>query len=313
MPTNDVYAALSAGISQHLEIELNEQPQKYAQIFNVDTTDARFVDVQLWQGYGMPGLKNPGMQGLVGANYQSYGVRTIMQTYFLGDIIPTETWDDDKYGVMHRLIPAKGGAMAIAFRTMKEKVHANYLINNAFTATTGLTNSTPDGLSICNSAHPLSLQNATTFSNTPSITADLSIATAQFLSINIANQLAANGSTYIENKLKKVLVNPAQKYIAMKVFEGAWEMDTADRNENFLAREGVQIVEWPYFTASGATGSNNSYMGFGQEHYLMSYDRTDYNVKTDYDLFTASILMGASMRFNMRALDWRGAAGCPGK
>ena len=286
----------------------------YADVFNVDTTDARFVDVQLWEGYGAPGLKNPGMQGLMGQNRPSYGARMDIQTYYLGDIIPMEDWDDDKYGVVHRLVPSKGGALATAFRTLKEVVHANYLINNAFSASTTLTNSTPDGLGLCSSVHPVSAYNSTnTFSNIPSVAADLSIATAQFMSINLATQKAANNYTVLGNKLKKVVIHPSQRYVAFQVFEGAWERGTGDRNINPLSKEGVEIIQWPYFTSSGATGTNNSYLGLGDEHYLSSYDRTRYRVKTDHDILTESILFAATIRFGLRCWDWRGLTGSPGR
>lgn len=313
MPTRDINAVFSAGISQHLEIELNDQPQTYSRIYTVDTSEAKFEDYQLWEGYGLPGLKNPGMVGVIGSNRQSYGVRIPNQTYYLGDVITMEDWDDDQYGVLHRLIPSKGGAMARAFRTLKEIVHANYIINNGWTATTGLTDSTPDGLSIFNVAHPYSLQNTGTQSNRTSVDADLSIATAQFLSINIANQLAANGVTYLENKMKKVVVNPSQKYVAMQVFDGAWERGTADRNTNYLTKEGIEVIEWPYLKASGAQGVNNSYFGIGTENYLYSIDRTKYRVNTDQDITTESIIFAAIIRFGRRCVDYRGLAGSAGK
>lgn len=314
MPTTDINAAFSAGISQHLEIELNEIPQMYSRVFSVDTSDAKFMDVQLWEGYGAPQLKNPGMQGKMGQNRESYLSRIQFQTYYLGDIIPVEDWDDDKYGVLHRLIPTKGGALATAFRTLKEVVHANYLINYAFTSQQGLTASTPDGLSLCNAAHPVSAYNSTTtFSNVPSVPADLSIATAQFMSVNLATQVAANNYTILNNKLKKVVIHPSQRYVAMQVFEGAWERGTADRNENFLAKEGVEIVSWPYFKSSGNIGTNNSYLGIGEDHYLYSVDRTAYRVRTDHDLLTDSIMFAATIRFGLRAVDFRGLTGSPGR
>lgn len=311
MPTRDINAAFSAGISKHLQIEMKEKPPTYRRIFQEDTSDAKFVDMQLWEGYELPVRKSPAMPGFLGGAKESFSKRFIHDTYYLGDVIPDEDWEDDKYGVLHRILPAKGGMMGRAFRALKEVQHANFFINYGYVSGTSVAGMS-DGLSLFNTAHPLSANNTTTFANRPSTDVDLSISSAQTAAINLRTQKSASGNIYLENEVACVVINPALHYVANQIYKGQWERGTADRNENFLRRDNVDIIEWAYFTASGATGSNNSWFVLGEDNYLFSFDRAAYKVESDHDIYVLATIFAASTRFSFGAADWRGVYGSKG-
>ncbi len=312
MPTRDINAAFSAGISKHLQIELKEKPPVYPRIFKTDTSDAKFVDFQLWEGYGLPVRKSPGMPGVMGEARESWSKRFIHDTYYLGDVIPDEDWDDDKYGVLHRILPQKGGMMGRSFRALKEIQHASLFVNLGYVSGSGVAGS-PDGLSLFNTAHPLSAANTSTFSNRPSVDVDLSIASAQAAATNLRLQYAANGIYYHENEVRQVVIHPSLIYVAKQIYKGSWERGTADRNENFLTDDNVEIVPWAYFKSSGATGTNNSWFVVGEDHYLMSFDRAAYKVESDHDIYVLATIFAATMRFSLGWVDYRGVFGSRGQ
>jgi hypothetical protein len=306
-------AAFSAGISKHLQIEYREKNPTYPRVFQVDRSDAKFVDMVLWQGYGLPAPKVPGVPGQFGEAFQSFSKRFLHVTYYLADMVTDEDWDDDKYGVLHRILPAKGGMMARSFRTHKEITHANLFNTLGFASGTNIAGS-PDGVCLFSTTHPLSAQNSgVTFANRPTVDADLSITTAQAAAVNLRLQYAANGVEYIENDIRGVVINPALEYVAKQVFKGKWERGTTDRNENFLTEPDVDIIPWAYFKSSGATGTNNSWFVFGEEHYLYSFDRTNYKVDTDHDIYILATVFAAHFRYSAGWSDWRGTFGSRGQ
>jgi hypothetical protein len=296
-----------------LQIEYREKNPVYPRIFQVDRSDAKFVDMVLWQGYGLPAPKTPGLPGQFGENLQSWTKRFFHTTYYLADIITDEDWADDKYGVLHRLIPAKGGAMARAFRTLKEISHANMFNNLGFVAGSSVAGS-PDGVCLFSTSHPTSSNNTTTLiANRPTVDADLSITTAQAAAINLRLQYAANGVEYADNEIKGCFFNPALEYVAKQVWKGKWERGTGDRNENYLTDDQVDLIPWAYFKSSGATGTNNSWGVFGDTHYMYSFDRTNYKVDTDHDIFVLAMIFAASFRFSNGWADFRGVFGSKGQ
>lgn len=311
MATREINAAFSAGISKHLQIELAEKPPVFDRVFHVDNSDAKFVDVQLWEGYGLPVRKTPSLPGVIGEAKQSWLKRFVHDTYYLGDILADEDWEDDNYGVLHRILPAKGGMLGRSFRALKEIQHANMFVNFGFTTATNVAYG-PDGLSLFNTGHPLSANNATTFANRPSVDADLSIASAQAAATNIRLQYAANGVYYVENDVACVVVHPSLHYVANQIYKGEWERATADRNANFLKNDRVDIIEWAYFKSSGSTGTNNSWFTIGDDHYLYSFDRTAYNVNSDHDIYLGATIWAATVRFSYGWGDWRGVYGSKG-
>lgn len=312
MPTQDINAAFSAGISKNLQIELRTKAPTYPYVFHTGTSDSKYEDVVNWQTYGAPTRKEPLMPVQMGSAAQSFGKRFVHDTFALGDIISKEDWEDDKYGVLHRLLPKTGGGMGVAFRTLLEVQHWGMFANLGYVSGTSVQGS-PDGVSLFSTAHPMSQQNSTTtWSNRPSVEADLSIASYQAASTNIRSQYAANNYTYLENNVARLVVNQSQSYIATQILKGDWEVNTADRNMNVIKSENVQLVVTPYFKKSGATGTNNSWFVEGDEHYLFSYMRSPYNVDTDFDIYVKGFVFTCDTRFSYGWADARGTFGSLG-
>lgn len=312
MPTSNVNAAFAAGIRRHIGIEYKEDPPVCTKIFHMNTSTSKFEDFQLWENYGPPVRKDPGTPVVFGQARQSFSKRFTHDTWTLGDLIPKENWADDKYGVLHRILPAKGGGMARVFRTNYDIQHANVFINTGYVSGTSVAGSF-DGVSLFNTAHPISASNTgTTVSNRPSVDVDLSVASYQAAAVNLRTQYEANNYTYLDNEPAQLVVNPALEYVAKQITRSGWYPNTADRNVNYNHEDNVKITTWKYFKKSGATGTNNAWFVTGQNHELLSFMRAAYEIESDFDIYVLAYVWTADMRFSFGWADWRGVYGSLG-
>jgi hypothetical protein len=312
VPTRNINAAFSAGIRRHIGIEYKEDPPVCTRIFHMDSSTSKFEDFQLWENYGPPVRKDPGTPVIFGEARQSFSKRFVHETYALGDLIPKEDWADDKYGVLHRLLPAKGGGMARVFRTNYDIQHANMFVNLGYVSGSSVAGSF-DGVSLFNTAHPISASTAgTTVSNRPSTDVDLSISSYQAAATNIRTQYEANNYTYLDNEPRMLTVHPSLQYVAKQILRGQWERGTADRNTNYITDDNIDLCTWKYFKKSGSTGTNNAWFITGRNHELMSFMRAAYDVESDFDLYVLAYVFTADMRFSFGWVDWRGTYGSVG-
>jgi hypothetical protein len=312
MPTRNIAPAFAAGIREHCGIEFQVIPPICTQLFHMENSTAKFEDYQFWENYGSPTRKNPGSPVTMMEARPSYSKRFTHDTYAGGDVIPDEDWDDDKYGVLHRLLPAQGGGMGRSFKTFYDIQHALMFINLGFATGTNVAGS-PDGLSLFNTAHPISAGNPlVTYSNRPSVDVDLSISSYQAAATNIRTQKEPNNFSIIDNEPARLTTHPSLRYVAKQILKGEWERGTADRNTNYIATEGCDHTEWKYFTKSGATGVNNAWFVEGDTHWLYSFLRNAYEVDSDHDIYILAHVWVAFMRFSFGWVDARGTYGSIG-
>jgi hypothetical protein len=293
-------------------------PSKYDQIFRVQDTDMRYIQVQQWQTYGAPAHRLGGEPVQLGTFIDSYSKQYVVANYALGDTIFKEDVDDDLYGIIHRVLPQRGGALAESFRTLKERLAANWFKLYGFTSATQVPGMI-DGLSLANTAHPISKQNAAyTYSNRPSVDIDLSIAAYQAARANLVQQPAPNNYAYMDNAPDVCVINPNLHQVAYQIFNDPKERGTADNQSNTAARDGVSIIEWPYWQVSGSVGGTyttpayNGWMILGKKHHLEWYKRSDVVVDSDWILNVQSYLYVATERFAWGASDGRGIYASPG-
>lgn len=311
MATTELTSVFSKGMTKFFNDEYKELNHVCDRIFHTNKTDSRYVDAQGLELYPQFDDRLPGMPVLQGAIRESFGKRYTIVNYALGDSIPFEDFKDDQYGVYNRLIPKKGGALARAWNVTRERVCADMFKNLAFATGTSVADS-PDGVSLFNTAHLVSKFNAgTTKSNRPSVDVDLSIASYQAAVTNLGKQTAPNNQEFIENKIRLLVVENSQQYIAKQILKGDWEVNNADRNLNVVKGEGDVLV-WSYFEKSGATGTNNAWFVVGENHSLNIFDRQQFDMMSDEDISTLSYLFVASARMVVGYDDWRGVYGSKG-
>lgn len=303
----------SKGINKHFHLKYELHPSKLETIFHMDTMDGRYTDEQMWEKYQLPGQRSPGNAWRRGELKPSYSKRFVPVNYALGDVIAQEDWDDDQYGVLARLLPAKGGALADSHAVLKERVAADFFKNLAFAAAANNIAGMSDGRPLFDTAHPVSLANsATTYANRPAADADLSLATVQAGVSNLEQQFAPNDTEIISNRARILVANNDQKFVVKQLLRNDMAFDTANHKKNYLTDENIRPVFWPYFRTSGTTGTRNAWFLVGDTHYLRFLSRQDVRIKTDYDISTLSFVFVSYCRFVVGASDWRGTYGSKG-
>ena len=308
MSTN--FAPLFAkGITKHLFDELQAVDPVVDRIFHVKTMTDPYSDDQIWELYAGPSTRLPLAPIPQGSFAPSFSKRYIPVMYALGDVIAKEHWDDDPSGVLHRLIPAKGGALARSFATARERIGAEMFMYAGYA--TGSVFGSPDGVALFSTAHPMSASNpGTTWSNRPSTDVDLSHTAWNAMRANLVQQMAPNNYTIVDNAPALLVVNPSQHTIAVRLTQQEWEPGTQNRDINVARLDRVQLIEWPYFRYPANTWK--AWFVVGKTHFLKWFDRTQFTLESSYDIDILAYKFVAYMRVVCGWTDARGTYGSLG-
>jgi hypothetical protein len=300
------------GISKQFFLGLKEYNPPWKNIFHVGTTDERYIWHQGWEGYPKPVFRVPGEPITQASMAPTFNKQYIIRRFGLGDSFPQEDIDEDLYAVINWSAAKKGGLLARSFIDLMEYETAGFFTNQGFATGTNVFGMS-DGRSLFNTAHPVSVRNSTiTAANRPSVDADLSVTSAQAAQVNLRTQYAPNNLTIINGEPRAVVFHPSLLYVAKQVYRGQWTPGTADRNLNYTPEDDTELISWPYFQSSGATGTNNSWFEIGKEHYLHFFMHTTATPNTDYDINTNSQIIMWTTAFDYGADDWRQTYGSLG-
>jgi len=316
--SQDIVPLLNKGINRHVYLAEQMLESPLPDIFHMGDMDGRYEDEFMWELYQNPQSRGPFEPVEPGQIHASYGKRWTPVTYALGDMIAEEDWNDDQYAVLTKLLPQKGGALARAHKVLREIVGANFFSVLAFAAAGNNTPTMSDGRPLFDASHPVSLSNSgVLFSNTTSTSVDLSNSSFQVAASNIRQQPAPNNTEIMSNQPRCLVVNPNQNYVAKQVLRGDWQMNSAERNQNWVTEDGIDLIQWAYFRKSGTVGATsstpyNAWFVLGKDHQLYWKSREDVTVKTDYATNVLAYLFVSYARFVCGALDWRGSFGSGG-
>lgn len=306
MASAQLYPLFTKGIDKMLWLEMRGWDPEWKNIFHIHDTNDRYIWMQGWQGYPLPQPRQYGDNVAQGVFQPDFSKQFIVSSWGLGDSIPEEDIDDDIYGVIHKMLAMKGGAMGKAFQLLYQYQLANFLAVQGY-ASGSTVWGTVDGLSLFNTAHPVNSNNGSpTFANRPSVEADLSNTSSQVGTTALETQKAPDNYEYLKNPVRRCIINPQLEYVAKQVFKGKWKQDSADLNENFQRDDRVEIVLWPYFTKSGATGTNNAWILQGEDHGLHLVNRQAASSKTDFDINTMSQIINTTVRMTYGSATNRG-------
>lgn len=313
MASTNNYPLFNKGISENFLLRLSMYDPEWRRLFHVHGTGDRYIWHQGWKGYGLPQPRVPGARIAQSEFQPDFGKVYIMQLFALGDAVPQEDIDDDIYAVYKFAMATKGGLMANSFMNLWQYRTAGFFQSQGFASGSSVAGMS-DGKSLFNTAHPIAASTlGITYANRPSVDADLSVATWQAACVALWTQKAPDNLTFLRNSAAKLCINPALSYVAWEIRQGKWKPYSADRTENRIKQEGVEIIEWPYFQKSGATGTNNAWFFLGQQHYLNFFMRQAPYSKTDYDFGTNSQLVAMHTRGDYGADSPLGTYGSVGK
>lgn len=313
--STQIAALFEPGINKHFGLATRQYSPLCFRIFQDVPMTGRFLNRQSWQTYGPPSTTlplNPVHMDEIRQSFQS-SYTPVKRT--LGDILAEEDWDDDEYGVLRRVVPARAGAMAEVYMEKREYDCANYLAITGFSTASPVPHS-PDGVSYFNTQHPISLYNNTQyFSNRPSADVDLSHTAYYAAYASMVQQLEANNYTIRRTTPKKLLYNPTQRQVAVQLAKGDWERGLSTFNMNAAKADALELVEWAHFRKTGATSAANSYNGwaiFGENPSLIFANRQSFRSKADYDINQMAFIWTSAVRYDIGHDDARDSFGSAG-
>jgi hypothetical protein len=219
-----------------------EYPVEYTALFDTFSSSRAYEEDIGVVGLGLAQQKPDGGAVSYDEEEQAFITRYAHSVWALGFIITREMYEDDQYGYIGR---RKASALAFSARQTKEIVLAN-IYNRAFDPNyTG-----GDGVSLCNSAHPN--WSGGTWSNIPSVAADLTEASLEQAMIDISNWTNDRGLR-IAVMAKSLHIPMALKYEAERLLMTPYRVGTADNDINTIKGmfPGGAIVNH-YFTDSNA-------------------------------------------------------------
>jgi phage major head subunit gpT-like protein len=224
-------------------------------------------------------------------------------TYGLAFRVTMEMQQDDLYDVIRRM-PASLADTVVRF---KDTQCAN-IFNNAFTTPTSATlpwQTGMDGYSLCYASHPLT--GGGTYQNVLSTAADLSVTSLE-TALYTFRLTVGDRNELLDLEPKVLLIPPQLERTAFELLKSSGRPDTANRADNWLPSQGLQMVVWNRLSSSTAW----YLLTEKAMHNLIYYNRLELETDTDRDFNTKDTVYSVVSRFSVGWADWRGVFGTPG-
>jgi hypothetical protein len=218
---------LLPGLNALFGMEYARYGQEHKEIFETETSERSFEEETKLSGFSAAPVKNEGSAIAYDNGQEAWTARYNHETIALGFSLTEEAIEDNLYdSLSSRYTKALARAMAYTKETK-----AAAILNNGFdTDYTG-----GDGVPLFSASHPL--VSGGTNSNIPSTPADLSETALENAVIQIAAWTDERG-LLIAAKPRKLVIAPANMFVATRILETELRVNTADNDINALKSNG---------------------------------------------------------------------------
>lgn len=182
------------GIIEFFGTEYSDYEDQYGYVFTSRGSQKAYEEYVMESAFGLAPEKAPGAPIAFDQAADTWKGRVEMIAYALGFVITREAVNDDQY---FDLVPRYTRALKRSMKITKE-VRAAAFVDQVFT-----TQTTGDGVSICNASHPL--KNGDTFSNVSGANADLNETSLEAAIIQIAD--------YVDERGLRISVQPKRMVV----------------------------------------------------------------------------------------------------
>ena len=299
--TGSFTKALWPGINKWFGDAYKEWSTEYTDLFDSEKSTRAFEEEVGVSGFGLAHEKAEGSALHYDQASQSWVNRYTHKTYSLGFVVTEEMIDDNQYDLT---VIGKRDARALAFsmRQTREILAAN-VYNRAFTA--GYTFG--DGSILCVATHPTTVGG--TFSNVPSVAADLSEAALEQACIDIASFKNDRGLS-ISVMPKKLIIPKELMFEAERILKSTLQNDSANNAVNALKSTGMfsgGVAVNHYLTDTDAW-----FIRTNVPDGMKMFVRKDTTFGVDQDFDTSNSKFKATMRLSFGVSDPRGIYGSAG-
>lgn len=294
LKASDLFFSRLPFIDQILYENFDAPSLTYPMVFDVRSSQRAFEQTTGYSGFGLFSEKESD-GGVVDYDtiLQLYDKTFIHTTFSKAFQISEEAREDDIDGVISNAAPAMGRAAQTSIETQVWSV-----LNNAFG-----TETSPDGVSIINSAHPLA--GGGTFSNL--VTGDLANSTIEAATTRFDLTTDERGLP-IELSPTKLVYAPANRFQASVVLQSQLRPGTTNNDINAITNLGLQPVMSKYLTDEDAW----FLMAPSNVAKLLVYWRKEPVTDHILDFETGNMKSKMTYRLSYGAADWRGVVGSAG-
>jgi hypothetical protein len=273
--------------------------EEHKEIYETETSERSFEEETKLSGFSAAPVKNEGSAIAYDNGQEAWTARYNHETIAMGFSVTEEAIEDNLYDSLSaRYTKALARAMAYT-----KQVKAAYVLNQAFNTTVTY----GDGVSLCNTAHPLI--SGGTNSNRPTTGADLNETSLENAVIQIAGWTDERG-LLIAAKPKKLVVPPSLMFVATRLLETELRVGTTDNDINALKNNG-SIAEG-YCVNHYLTDTNAWFLTTDVPNGLKHFVRTPMATGMDGDFDTGNVRYKARERYSFGASDPLGIFGSPG-
>ena len=290
---------LLPGLNALFGLEYARYGEEHKEIYETETSERSFEEETKLSGFSAAPVKNEGSALAYDNAQEAWTARYTHETIAMGFSITEEAIEDNLYdSLSSRYTKALARAMAYT-----KQVKAANVLNNAFN--TGVTYG--DGVSLCNTAHPLI--SGGTNSNRPTTGADLNETSLENAVIQIAAWTDERG-LLIAAKPKKLVVPPALMFVATRLLETELRVGTTDNDINALKNNGS--IPDGYCVNHFLTDTNAWFLTTDVPNGLKHFVRTPLSNSMDGDFDTGNVRYKARERYSFGVSDPLGIFGSPG-
>lgn len=297
--------ALWPGVNGWYGAEYNQYQTEYTDLFETRKSRKAFEEIVGGSYFGLAPVKSEGAPVSFDSARQGFTNRFNHVVYALGFIITREIYEDDQYDVVGKM---KAESLAFSMRQTKEIVAAN-VYNRAF-STSYLGG---DGSSLVASAggggsatHPNVYGG--TWTNGPSVAADLSEASLEQAYIDIAG--FTNDRGLLIKVLPKKLIIPRQlMFEAKRILGSDGRVGTNNNDLNALKTFGIipEVAVNHFLTDTDAW-----FLKTDAKDGMIMFERRADEFDMDEDWDTENAKYKATARYSVGWADPRGIYGSPG-
>ena len=290
---------LLPGLNALFGLEYKQYGEEHKEIYETESSERSFEEETKLSGFSAAPVKNEGSAIAYDNAQEAWTARYNHETIALGFAVTEEAVEDNLYDSLSKRY-TKALARAMAYT---KQVKAANVLNNAFAAS-GYNGG--DGVSLCNTAHPL----VSGGTNSNRLTAsDLNETSLEAAVIQIAGWTDERG-LLIAAKPNKLIVPPALMFTAKRLLDTELRVATADNDINALKAMGS--IPGGYTVNHFLTDTNAWFLTTDVPNGMKHFVRTPLQNSMDGDFDTGNVRYKSRERYSFGWSDPLGMFGSPG-
>jgi hypothetical protein len=290
---------LLPGLNALFGLEYARYGEQHKEIYETETSERSFEEETKLSGFSAAPVKNEGSAIAYDNAQEAFTARYTHETIALGFSITEEAVEDNLYdSLSSRYTKALARAMAYT-----KQVKAASTLNNGFDS------DYPggDGQPLFSASHPLISGGVN--SNVPSTPADLNETSLENAVIQIAAWTDERG-LLIAAKPRKLVIAPANMFVATRLLETELQVDTANNNINAIKSNGS--IPEGYTVNNFLTDPDAWFLCTDVPNGLKHFVRTPLQNSMDGDFDTGNVRYKARERYSFGWSDPLGVFGSAG-